>query len=503
MATEKRNMIAETTAFTLEGITARPVRVEVDVQRGLPVFQVVGLPDLAVRECRERVRAACINTGFEFPLRRITANLAPADLRKVGPGLDLPLAAALLAAAGEIDQTGLNGFALVGELALDGTLRPVRGALAMAEAARAMGCRGIIVPPANGAEAALAYGIEVRTISDVSQLKTFGRAGHQGDPAQPLDYSDPAMLPDLADLRGQDELRRTLEVAAAGGHGLLMVGPPGSGKSLAARRVPSILPPLDGGEFLEVARISSACGVGGGALSVNRPFRAPHHTVSPAGLVGGGSPPRPGEITLAHRGVLFLDEIAEFRRSALEALREPLETGTVEIVRANGRLTLPAEFHLIAAANPCACGRGENDPRCQCSEGAIRRYRNVLDGALSDRIDLHVKVDQPAAADIAGSPGESSAAVRERVVAARAVMADRYGAGRTNASATPEEVGRFDLTTDARHALMAEPVITGRTADRVLRVARTVADLAGQDAIREEDIDQAFTYTSRREVTTA
>jgi magnesium chelatase family protein len=364
-------VLAETTSFTLEGITARPIRVEVDIHRGLPSFQIVGLPDAAVREARERVRAALVNTGFEFPLRRITANLAPADLRKVGPGLDLALAAALLAAAGELPAGPLAGWALAGELALDGSVRPVRGALSMAEAARECACRGIVLPAANGPEAALAPGIEVRTIDSIAELRLFLDGRTPGQRPEPEGLASGSSLPDLKDLRGQANLRRAIEVAAAGGHALLMVGPPGSGKSLAARRFPSVMPPMSSDEVLEVARIAGVCGTG--PLRAERPFRAPHHTVSAAGLVGGGSPPRPGEITLAHRGVLFLDELCEFRRAALEALREPLESGEVTISRANGRRTLPAGFTLVAAANPCPCGRGNEDPLCECTPAAITR----------------------------------------------------------------------------------------------------------------------------------
>lgn len=495
-------MLAETTSFSIDGITARPVRVEVDVARGLPVFQIVGLPDAAVREARERVRAALVNNGFEFPLRRITANLAPADLRKAGPALDVALAASLLGASGEIESHHLNGWAFVGELALDGSLRPVRGALAMAEAARAMGCQGIVVPPANGAEAALAHGINVRTIENIGRLRKFGINGDIGDVPEPTSYTDATQLPDLEDLRGQDKLRGALEVAAAGGHGMLMVGPPGSGKSLAARRVPSILPPLDGAEILEVARIASICGLHSDRVTTSRPFRAPHHTVSAAGLIGGGSPARPGEITLAHRGVLFLDEIAEFRRTALEALREPIEAGEVTIARAHGRMVLPATFQLIAAANPCACGRGEHDAECRCSEASIRRYRSALDGALADRVDIQIGVKQPSAADIAGSPGESSASVRKRVIAARERMSERYGTNRTNAHATPAEIGQFDLTSGARD-VMGEQLLTGRTSARVLKLARTIADLADKTEIGEDDITQALAYTGRRQLAEA
>ena len=493
-------MLAETTSFTLDGIAARMIRVEVDVHRGLPNFQIVGLPDAAVREARERVRAAIVNCGFDFPLQRITASLAPADLRKAGPAMDLALAGALLGAAGELKTEALAGWSLVGELALDGSVRPVRGALAMAEEARREGRRGVIVPVANGSEAALAEGITVLTIENFAELASLKNGEVPGKVARPTPLSVETDLPDLADLRGQGHLRAAVEVAAAGGHGLLIIGPPGAGKSLAARRLPSVLPPLEGDEILEVARIAGACGVGDAVPSSVRPFRAPHHTVSAAGLVGGGSPPRPGEITLAHRGVLFLDELCEFGRSSLEALREPLETGSVNISRARGRQTLPSRFTLVAAANPCPCGRGEDDPRCRCSEASARRYRASLSGALIDRIDLVVGVTQPSARDLAGPAGESSEEVRKRVVLARKLMSERLGQGRTNSEAGPDEVADFRVTAAAA-GLLAEAhrswQLSGRAHGRILRVARTVADLAGSSTIGEEHMATAIQFRRR------
>jgi magnesium chelatase family protein len=491
-------VLAETTSFTLEGISARPVRVEVDIHRGLPSFQIVGLPDAAVREARERVRAALVNTGFEFPLRRITANLAPADLRKAGPGLDLALATALLVAGGELPPEPLGGWAFAGELALDGSVRPVRGALAMAEAARERARRGIVLPEANGAEAALAPGIEVRTISSISELRRFAAGQVPGRRPEAAGLVEAESLPDLRDLRGQANLRRAIEVAAAGGHALLMVGPPGSGKSLAARRMPSILPPMSSDEILEVARIAGVCGAG--PLRTQRPFRAPHHTVSAAGLVGGGSPPRPGEITLAHRGVLFLDELCEFRRPALEALREPLESGEVTISRVNGRQTLPAGFTLVAAANPCPCGRGTDDPSCECTAAATARYRGTLSGALADRIDIIVGVAQPDPEAMTGEGGECSATVRERVMAARLRMNERLGSGRANAVATRAEVARFEVEPRARDLLVEagrSQKLSGRAHDRILRLARTIADLDSSGPVREDHLAGALQLRRR------
>jgi magnesium chelatase family protein len=492
-------VLATARTFTLDGIAARPVRVEVDVRRGLPAFSVVGLPDAAVREARERVRAALANCGFEFPLRRIVANLAPASLRKAGPGMDLALAVALLTASGQLEWEELPRFAMVGELALDGSTRPVPGVLAIAEAARELGAEALLVPAENGPEAALAPGIEVIGLGSLVQLPGLAAGEWRPPPPEPLPLiSEGGGAPDLADLRGQRHLRYALEVAAAGGHSLLMIGPPGAGKSLAAARLPSILPPLAREETLEVARIASACGRldrGGG-----RPFRAPHHTVSAVGLVGGGRPPGPGEVTLAHRGVLFLDELCEFRRDALEALRAPLETGWVSISRANGRQGLPCRFMLVAAANPCPCGRGESDAECSCAPLAVQRYQGKLSGALADRIDILATVRQPSAAEMAGEPGEPSAAVRERVTAARRRQEHRLGAGRSNAEMTPGEARECALSEDAA-ALLAESYsrrrLSGRAHDRVLRLARTIADLAATETIEHEHMAQALQLRRR------
>ena len=495
-------MLAAAQTFTLDGISARPVRVEVDVHRGLPAFSVVGLPDAAVREARERVRAAMANCGFEFPLRRIVANLAPASMRKAGPGMDLAIASALLAASGQLDWgVGRAAPALIGELALDGSVRSVSGVLAIAEAARELGAETIVVPAENGPEAALAADIEVVPIDNLGQLVAFAGGGWAPERPRPLPLRvDASGGPDLADLRGQRHLRHALEVAAAGAHSLLMIGPPGAGKSLAAGRLPSILPPPSPEEALEVARIASACGRLRGATPPGRPFRAPHHTVSPAGLVGGGNPPGPGEATLAHRGVLFLDELCEFRRDSLEALRAPLETGWVSIARSGAWQRLPCRFMLVAAANPCPCGRGETDAECSCSPLAIGRYQGRLSGALADRIDILAAIRQPSAAEIGGGPGEPSAAVRGRVAAARERQAERLGGGRCNAEMTPAEARECALGEGAAELLSdsyARGRLSGRAHDRVLRLARTIADLAGSEAIEREQMAQALQLRRR------
>ncbi|MEZ5078452.1 MAG: YifB family Mg chelatase-like AAA ATPase [Solirubrobacterales bacterium] len=495
-------MLATARTFTLDGIFARPVRVEVDVHRGLPGFAIVGLPDAAVREARERVRAALVNCGFEFPLQRIVVNLAPASLRKVGPGMDLAIAAALLSAAGQLEWEGLARVALAGELALDGSTRPVPGALAIAEAAREDGVEALILPAENGPEAALASGIDVIPLDGLGRLAAL--AAGEWEPRRPeslsLRLEPPPGAPDLADLRGQPHLRYALEVAAAGGHSMLMIGPPGAGKSLAASRLPSILPPLAAAEALEVARVASACGRLDAVLCGGRPFRAPHHTVSPAGLVGGGVPPRPGEATMAHRGVLFLDELCEFRRDALEALRAPLEGGEVSISRAAGRLSLPCRFMLVAASNPCPCGRGEADPDCTCTPLGVQRYQGRLSGALADRIDILAAVRQPSAAEIGGEPGERSADVRVRVCEARRRQELRLGPGRCNAEMTPAEAreGAVEPPAAALLAdLYARRRLSGRAHDRALRLARTVADLRGAETVGEEEMAQALQLRRR------
>ncbi len=497
-------MLATARTFTLDGIAARPVRVEVDVHRGLPGFAIVGLPDAAVREARERVRAALVNCGFEFPLHRIVVNLAPASLRKAGPGMDLAIAAALLRASGQLEWEGFERVALAGELALDGGVRPVNGALAIAEAAREGGAETVVVPAENGPEAAMAGGVDVVPLASVAGLPAVA-GGERGPEPAPLSLRGTPSpgAPDLADLRGQSHLRHALEVAAAGGHSLLMVGPPGAGKSLAASRLPSILPPLAEPEALEVARIASATGRLGSGLPAGRPFRAPHHTISAAGLIGGGTPPRPGEVTLAHRGVLFMDELCEFRRDVLEALRAPLETGEVAISRVGSRRRLPARFMLVAASNPCPCGRGENDPDCTCMAAQVQRYQGKLSGALADRIDLLAAVTQPAAAEIGGAPGESSAVVRDRVCAARERQEARLGPGRCNAEMTPAEARECELHPGAA-ALLAELYsrrrLSGRAHDRALRLARTVADLGGGERVGEEEMAQALQLRRRDRV---
>lgn len=495
-------MLASARTFQLDGISARPVRIEVDVHRGLPNFTIVGLPDAAVRECRERVRAALVNCGFEFPMRRIVVNVAPASLRKAGPPMDLAIAVALLAASGQLDWDRLPRVALVGELALDGSTRPIQGALAMAEAARDSGAEAVLLPAENAAEAALVEGVEPVPVTSLSNLPALVAGELKPARTEPLSMQldPPSSAPDLADLRGQPHLRRALEVAAAGGHSLLIVGPPGAGKALAASRLPSILPALAPSEALEVARIASATGRLGGGLTASRPFRAPHYSISAAGLIGGGTPPRPGEITLAHQGVLFLDQLDEFSRDALEALRPALETGEVVIDGSGGARAFPSRFLLVATANPCPCGRGADYPDCSCSPHEVQRYQGKLKAALADHIEIVVEARPPSDAEISGPPGEPSADVRARVTVARGHQERRLGIDRSNAAMTPSEARACALTDEASSLLAdlyARQRLSGQAHDRALRLARTLADLDGAAAIGEAHMAEALDMARR------
>jgi magnesium chelatase family protein len=495
-------MFAIARTFALIGVAAEPVHVEVDIGGGLPSFTIVGLPDAAVRESRERIRSALVNSGFKYPQHRITANLAPADVRKAGPGFDLAIAAAVLAASGQLPQVVLDRYALAGELALDGAIRPVPGALAMAEGASGWGMRGVAVAPGDAAQAALVSGLEVVPVDHVTKLRGLAEGSIEPVPPASLPEIPSDDLPDLEDLRGHPALRRCLEVAAAGAHSILLIGPPGGGKTLALNRLPSLLPPLSRNEVIEVTRIAGVCGENGGPR-VRRPFRAPHHTVSGRALVGGGSPPRPGEVTRAHRGVLFLDELGEFRRDALEALRVPLEEGVVTVTRTTGTVSLPCRFMLVAASNPCPCGNGPDSGECDCHPGAVSRYMAKLSGALADRIDITFTVQPPAPEELAEEVSEDSSAVRERVLAARATQEERLGPGRANADMTPSELRRHchldpepRRTLDAGHRQLR---LSARGWDRCLRMARTIADLDGEERISVEHVSEAINKRRRHE----
>jgi magnesium chelatase family protein len=487
-------MFAIARTFALLGVDAEPVHVEVDIGAGLPSFTIVGLPDAAVRESRERVRSALVNSGFRYPQHRVTVNLAPADLRKAGPGFDLAIAAALLVASGQLPGTVLERYTFAGELALDGAIRPVPGALAMAEGTRGWGMRGVAVAPGDAPQAALVEGVEVVPVDHLTRLSELGEGRIEPVPLTPPPEPE-GELPDLADLRGHPVLRRCLEIAAAGGHSMLLIGPPGGGKTLALQRLPSLLPPLSSEEVIEVTRIAGVCGENGGPL-LRRPFRAPHHTVSGRALVGGGNPPRPGEVTRAHRGLLLLDELGEFRRDALEALRVPLEEGTVTVTRTTGTVSLPCRFMLVAASNPCPCGNGPDSGECDCHPGAVTRYMAKLSGALADRIDISLNVEPPPAEALAEEGAEGSAAVRDRVMSARATQERRLGPGRTNAEMTPSEVRRHceldsagQATLEAGHRRLR---LSARGWDRCLRLARTIADLAEEERIAEPHVSEAL-----------
>jgi magnesium chelatase family protein len=500
-----RRVLAAVATFALEGVRPQEVTVEVDERRGLPTFTLVGLPDRAIRESRERVRAALLNSGLDFPQKRLTVNLAPAHVRKAGPSFDLAIAVGVLAASGQVPADGLEECALAGELSLSGELRPVRGALNAALGARRRGYRRLLVPEPNAPEAALVDGIEVSAIPSLARLADLLHGRWTPDPAQPAcaePDDPPAEGPDLADVRGQADAKRALQIAAAGGHNLLMVGPPGAGKTMLARRLPGILPPPSFEEALEITQVHSAAGIGNGRLATVRPFRAPHHTISAQGLVGGGARPMPGEITLAHRGVLFLDELPEFQRAVLDSLRQPLETGSVSVARANTHVTFPARVQLVAAMNPCRCGH-LGDPALACSRAprCAADYQARVSGPLLDRIDLHVDVQGVSAADLAlPPPAEGSGEVGARVAAARSVQAERYdGSGvRTNAEAdgelldnvaTPDDPGR-KLLADAAAAMR----LSARGFHRVLRVARTIADLSGAERVGRIHVAEALSY---------
>jgi magnesium chelatase family protein len=503
-------VLARVASEALSGLQGHPVWVEADVVAAAPAFSVVGLPDAAVQESRERVRAAIVNSSFEFPSRRITVNLAPADLRKEGPSFDLPIALAFLLATGQArdGSDGRGPLAAVGELGLDGSLRPVAGALAVAQSLRARGVRGLVLPAANAGEASLVPGLEVYPAESLAEAVRRIEAGG-GEAAPPADLtallstSPPADV-DFADIAGQGIAKRALEVAVAGAHNVLMEGPPGAGKTMLARRLSGIMPPLTPGEAVEITRIHSVAGLlpPGEPLVARRPFRAPHHTISLPGLVGGGGTPRPGEVSLAHLGVLFLDEFPEYRLSALEGLRQPLEDGEVTISRRLHSVTYPARLMLVAAMNPCPCGfLGDPRRECQCDAYRLRQYRTRLSGPLLDRIDLRLDVARvPPRERREAGRGEPSSAIRERITAARRRQQERFrGTGvHANGHMTPRHLRRF-CRLDARSIAKLDQAyetlhLSARGADRVVKVARTIADLEGAPGITLEHVSESLGY---------
>ncbi|HSW10246.1 MAG TPA: YifB family Mg chelatase-like AAA ATPase [Bacillota bacterium] len=498
-------MLAKSLGCTLVGVQARLVEVEVDVSPGVPAFDLVGLPDSPLREARERVRAAIRNSGLEFPLRRITVNLAPADLRKEGSGLDLPIAAAILAATGQVGLERLGDWVLVGELALDGRVKAVTGILPMALAARAAGLGGIVVPQPGGAETIGVEGVQILGVESLAALAGWleGRARLR-PPNNGRAAGKVACPPDFADVAGQRMSRRALEIVAAGSHHCLLIGPPGAGKTMLARRLPGILPELSPEDTLEATIAHSVAGLlpPGAPAIAHPPFRSPHHSVSVAGLMGGGRPARPGEVTLAHCGVLFLDEFPEFHREAREALREPLEEGTVNIVRAGTAVTYPARFLLVAAMNSCPCGHwGDLRRSCLCSPPAVLRYRARISGPLLDRIDLQVNVPRLEYHEIQGrGQSEGSAAIRDRVLRARAIQRRRFGNSgpATNGRMGPGEVRSFCRLSAPALAMVRAAFeqlgLSLRAHDRILKVARTIADLDGAGELEPEHLGEAIQY---------
>jgi magnesium chelatase family protein len=504
------DMLAAIRSAAVFGIDAHDVCVEVDVAQGLPHWTLVGLPAGEVKESRERVSAALANSGFALPPRRITVSLSPGDLRKAGTGFDLPIAVGLLVALGVVPAESVEGLSFIGELGLDGALRGVRGVLSVAR--RLSGdryARALVLPPANVNEAGLVRSIRLIAPDSLRELVESLRAGTFAHAHPALRTAAPDDNADFADVVGQQTAKRALEIAATGAHACLLIGPPGAGKTMLARRLPSILPALTEEEALEVTAIHSVAGLlsASSACLAARPFRAPHHSISSAGLVGGGGVPRPGEVSLAHHGVLFLDELLEFPRGALEALRQPLEDGRVVIARAASSVAFPARFSLIAAMNPCPCGNaGEPTRVCTCSEPEVVRYRSRLSGPLADRIDMHVTLGAVAAESLQRpSDGEPSAVIRERVERSRALQRARYAAMGSASSCNAHASGRWLLShgciaPDARTMLigaMETLKLSARGYHRVLRVSRTIADLEGSESVDERHVAEALRYRPR------